>query len=96
MEVVRFSGLERHYGAHEVFAGLAGVVRDGERIGLVGPNGAGNSSLVRILAGRDEPDAGTVARAKERRLGYLAQDASESGPRTLRAASPRSGRCARP
>src|SRR5579875_1758695 len=86
MEVVRFSGLERHYGAHEVFAGLAGVVRDGERIGLVGPNGAGNSSLVRILAGRDEPDAGTVARAKDRRLGYLAQDASESGPRTLRAA----------
>ncbi len=86
MELVRFAGLERHYGANEVFAGLAGVVRDGERIGLVGPNGAGKSSLVRILAGRDEPDAGRVVRAKERRLGYLAQDAAESGPRTLRAA----------
>jgi len=86
MELVRFSGLARHYGANEIFSGLAGVVRDGERVGLVGPNGAGKSSLVRILAGRDEPDGGAVVRAKERRLGYLAQEASESGPQTLRAA----------
>jgi ATP-binding cassette subfamily F protein 3 len=86
MELVRFSALERHYGAREVFAGIAGVVRDGDRIGIVGPNGAGKSSLVRIVAGVDEPDGGTVVRARERRLGYLAQDASESGPATLRAA----------
>ena len=86
MELVRFAALERHYGAKEVFAGLSGVIRDGERIGLVGPNGAGKSSLVRLLAGIDEPDGGTIVRARERRLGYLAQEASESGPRTLRAA----------
>jgi ATP-binding cassette, subfamily F, member 3 len=86
MELVRFSALERHYGAKEVFAGLAGVVRDGERIGLVGPNGAGKSSLVRILTGIDEPDGGTIVRARGQRLGYLAQDAAESGPQTLRAA----------
>ncbi|HEX3464937.1 MAG TPA: ABC-F family ATP-binding cassette domain-containing protein [Candidatus Elarobacter sp.] len=86
MELVRFAGLERHYGAKEVFSGLSGVIRDGERIGLVGPNGAGKSSLVRLLAGLDEPDGGTIVRARERRLGYLAQEASESGPRTLRAA----------
>ncbi|MDB5027373.1 MAG: ATP-binding cassette, subfamily er 3, partial [Candidatus Eremiobacteraeota bacterium] len=86
MEIVRFSQLERHYGAREVFADLAGVVRDGEKIGLVGPNGAGKSSLVRLLVGRDEADGGTIVRARERRLGYLAQDAAESGPQTLRAA----------
>ena len=85
MELVRFAGLERHYGAKDVFAGLSGVIRDGERIGLVGPNGAGKSSLVRLLAGLDEPDGGTIVRARERRLGYLAQEASESGPQTLRA-----------
>ena len=83
---MRFAGLERHYGAKDVFAGLSGVIRDGERIGLVGPNGAGKSSLVRLLAGLDEPDGGTIVRARERRLGYLAQEASESGPQTLRAA----------
>ncbi|BDE05852.1 ABC transporter ATP-binding protein [Vulcanimicrobium alpinum] len=86
MELLRFSGLARHYGAHEVFSDLAGVMRDGDKIGLVGPNGAGKSSLVRLLVGRDEPDGGTIARARERRLGYLAQDAAESGPATLRAA----------
>jgi ATP-binding cassette, subfamily F, member 3 len=86
MELLRFSALERHYGANEVFSDLAGVIRDGDKIGLVGPNGAGKSSLVRLLVGRDEPDGGTIVRARERRLGYLAQDAAESGPATLRAA----------
>jgi ATP-binding cassette, subfamily F, member 3 len=86
MELLRFNALERHYGANEVFSDLAGVIRDGDKIGLVGPNGAGKSSLVRILVGRDEADGGTIARARERRLGYLAQDAAESGPATLRAA----------
>jgi ATP-binding cassette subfamily F protein 3 len=86
MEVLRFSGLARHYGANEVFADLGGVIRDGDRIGVVGPNGAGKSSLVRLLAGVDEPDDGTIVRTRGRRLGYLAQDASERGPQTLRAA----------
>ncbi len=86
MEFVRFTALERHYGAKEVFAGISGVVRDGQRIGLVGPNGAGKSSLVRLLAGLDEADGGTIVRARDQRLGYLAQDAAESGPQTLRAA----------
>jgi len=86
MELVRFSALERHYGANEVFAGLDGVIRDGDKVGLVGPNGAGKSSLVRLLTGRDEGDGGTIVRARERSLGYLAQDAAESGPQTLRIA----------
>ena len=86
MELVRFTGLTRHYGATDVFDDLSGVVRDGDRIGLVGPNGAGKSTLVRLLAGCDEPDGGTIARARDARLAYLAQDAAESGPPTLRAA----------
>jgi ATP-binding cassette subfamily F protein 3 len=84
MELVRFTGLERHYGAKEIFSGLSGVVRSGEKIGLVGPNGAGKSSLARILAGLDEADAGKIARAREARLGYLAQNTSETEVGTLR------------
>ena len=86
MELLRFTGLERHFGAKEVFSNLDGVIRDNEKIGLVGPNGAGKSTLVRLLAGIDRPDDGTIARARETRFGYLAQDAAESGPSTLRAA----------
>jgi len=86
MELLRFTGLERHYGAKEVFSNLSGVIRDGDKIGLVGPNGAGKSTFVRLLAGIDKPDDGTLVRARETRFGYLAQDAAEGGPQTLRAA----------
>jgi len=85
MEIVRFSALARHYGANDVFSDLSGVLRTGDKIGLVGPNGAGKSSLVRLIAGRDVPDGGTLARAREQRLGYLAQDAAENGEQTLEA-----------
>ena len=84
MERLRFTGLERHYGAREVFSGLDGVVRDGEKIGIVGPNGAGKSSLVRLLVGRDELDGGKLVRARDTRIGYLAQDAAEAQDVTLR------------
>ena len=86
MEIFRFSDLARHYGANEVFSGLSGVVREGDKVALVGPNGAGKSSLVRLLVGRDEPDGGKIVRSRHSRLGYLAQDAAEAGPQTLRAA----------
>jgi ATP-binding cassette, subfamily F, member 3 len=86
MEIVRFTAIERHYGGKCVFEGLSSVIRAGEKIALVGPNGAGKSSLARILAGRDEPEGGKVIHVRDVRLGYLAQDASESDTRTLRAA----------
>ena len=86
MERLRFRELERHYGARKIFSGLSGVVRDGEKIALVGPNGAGKSSLVRLLVGRDELDGGSVVRARDTRIGYLAQDAAEAAETTLRGA----------
>jgi ATP-binding cassette subfamily F protein 3 len=85
MEIVRFSALARHYGANDVFSDLSGVLRSGDKVGLVGPNGAGKSSLVRLIAGRDAPDGGTLARDREQRLGYLAQDAADNSAQTLQA-----------
>ncbi len=84
MEWLRFTGLERAYGARTIFSGLEGALRDGMKVGLVGPNGAGKSSLVRILAALDEPDGGSVVRAREGRLGYLSQAESADGASTLR------------
>ena len=84
MDVLRFDGLTRAYGAREIFGGLAGVIRDGQTIGLVGPNGAGKSSLVRILAGLETPDGGSLVRARDVRLGYLSQAANADDGGTLR------------
>ncbi len=47
----------------------------GARLALVGPNGIGKTTLLRILMGQDEPSSGTVTRAKNMRIGYLSQEA---------------------
>ena len=83
MEFLRFSGLECHYGAREIFSGLDGVLDEGERIALVGPNGAGKSSLLRLLSGVETPFGGRIARAKDARLGYLAQNVADETDATL-------------
>ncbi len=83
MELIRFSELECHYGAREIFTGLSGVLADGERIGLVGRNGAGKSSLLRLLAGIDTPFGGTIVRARDAKLGYLAQSVADETTATL-------------
>jgi len=83
--MLRFTALERSYGAREIFSGLDGALRDGDKIGLVGPNGAGKSSLVRLLAGLDEADGGAIVRARDAKLGYLSQAASADEAVTLRA-----------
>ncbi len=84
MEWLRFSGLERSYGARTIFSGLDGVLRDATVVGLVGPNGAGKSSLVRIVVGSEHPDSGTIVRKREARLGYLSQTANADAGITLR------------
>ena len=68
-------GVAASFGARELFAGLNLEVTPGEVVGLVGPNGTGKSTLLRILAGLREPDAGTVTVAPATAtLGYLAQE----------------------
>ncbi len=72
---IHCKGVGASYGARELFAGLDLVVAPGEVVGLVGPNGTGKSTLLRILAGLRPPDAGTVTVAPPHAtLGYLAQE----------------------
>ncbi len=57
-----------------LFTGLTWTVHARERIGLVGPNGSGKTSLLRLVAGLDEPDEGRVARSSGLRVAYLPQE----------------------
>ena len=68
--------LTRTVGARPLFEGLTFDVQDDERVGLIGPNGCGKSTLMRILAGQEQPDGGERAAARGLRMGYLAQSDS--------------------
>jgi len=76
----------RDLGGQVVLGGVSLAVGPRSRVGLVGPNGVGKSTFLRILAGLDEPDAGRVERSPASlSVGYLAQEAGPEGDETLRA-----------
>src|SRR5216683_3345637 len=72
-EVARLTGVSKSYGDRPVYRGLSAQVLRGERIAIIGLNGAGKTTLLRLLAGELAPDAGTVQRGHNVRLGYFAQ-----------------------
>lgn len=71
------------YGEVEIFADISLDVHEGARIGIVGPNGGGKTSLLRILLGELDPDSGSVARGSSIRTGYVAQMPRNEGEGTL-------------
>ncbi len=60
---LQFTSLSKSYKGKRVFEDISGQVNDGDRIGLIGANGVGKSTLARLLAGIEEGDAGQVTRS---------------------------------
>src|SRR4051812_30417769 len=84
-------GITKSFGGRSILRGADLDVEAGSRIGILGPNGGGESTLLRILAGNDSPDAGTVTRRRGLTLAHLPQivDGDERDARaTVRAARP--------
>jgi ATPase subunit of ABC transporter with duplicated ATPase domains len=78
--------LTKSYGAAVVLDQVDVSVGPRSRLGLVGPNGIGKSTLLRILAGLEEPDAGTVERApRTLEVGWLPQEVEATPGETLQA-----------
>jgi ATPase subunit of ABC transporter with duplicated ATPase domains len=71
---LRAEGLEKGYGGPPVFTDVGFEVARGERLLIMGLNGAGKTSLLRILAGVTEPDAGVIAPGTGVSIGYYAQE----------------------
>ena len=83
MSLLSASNLAKSFGPTDIFSGISIEIPYGARIAIVGPNGIGKTTLLRILVGLDEPSAGQVSRARSMKLGYLPQEASLSGSHTL-------------
>jgi len=72
------------YGHQRLLQSVTLSVAPGEKVGLVGRNGCGKTSLLRILAGHQNADAGDVARRRGLRIGYLPQEFELDGKLTVR------------
>jgi len=83
MSILTASGLAKSYGAQDVFWDVSIQIARDDKIGLVGPNGEGKTTLLRILAGLEEPTAGTVHRARGLQVGYLPQIVDLDSERTV-------------
>ena len=75
MSLITANSLSKSFGAEDLFANVSFSVAKGARLALVGPNGIGKTTLLRILIGQEEPSSGTVTRARSLRIGYLPQEA---------------------
>ncbi|MBI4201882.1 MAG: ATP-binding cassette domain-containing protein [Chloroflexi bacterium] len=73
MPLLTGSSLTLFFGQMEVFSGLDVEVVERARIGVVGPNGTGKTSLLRLIVGELEPNAGVIHRARGLRTGYVPQ-----------------------
>ncbi len=73
MQLLTGNDLGLYYGDHEVFSDVTIEVTDRARIGIVGPNGGGKTSLLRVLIGELEPNAGATQRMRGLRIGYVPQ-----------------------
>ena len=69
----RLSEVQKSYGTHDILRGVSLQVNPGEHVGLVGRNGAGKTTIFRLISGEESPDSGDVVRARGVRLGLLGQ-----------------------
>jgi ATPase subunit of ABC transporter with duplicated ATPase domains len=73
-EVLKLEGIKKAFGNNEVLHGVDLTVRRGDRLAIMGPNGIGKSTLLKIAVGELEPDAGDLEWGYETHPGYFAQD----------------------
>ena len=72
--MIQLTGAAMRYGEKVLFDGLDWLVTPQDRIGVVGANGTGKTTLLKIIAGLEDLDAGRLTRQKNLRVGYLPQD----------------------
>jgi ATPase subunit of ABC transporter with duplicated ATPase domains len=67
------NGLTKFYGANKIFENISFEVKTGERIGLIGQNGSGKTTIMKILMGKEDYQKGEISLRKGNRIGYLDQ-----------------------
>jgi ATPase subunit of ABC transporter with duplicated ATPase domains len=81
--VIQLDSVSKTHGSQILYLDASMSAVRGERVGLVGPNGCGKSTIFRIIMQQEEPDAGQVSIERNATLGYFSQDVGEMGGETV-------------
>ena len=81
--MITVTHLSKNYGRKTLFESISLNINHGEKIGLIGPNGTGKSTLFSLILGEIEPSAGEIRVNKNTNIGYLPQEASFKSERTV-------------
>lgn len=84
MPLLSVTNLKYAIGTRVLLDGASFSIENGERVGMVGRNGTGKTTLMKVIMGRVKPDSGTVMVQKGARIGYLSQDPDLNLDNTLR------------
>ena len=82
MSLLTANSISKSFGDLDIFSDISLSVPQKARIGFVGENGSGKTTLLKILVGLDDPDTGTVSRARDLSIGYLPQQIEISSDKT--------------
>lgn len=77
--IIKVTGLEMNFNLRKILDNISFDIKNGERIGLVGYNGTGKTTLANILTGKLTPDKGFVEKSPELKIGYLTQSIDYEG-----------------
>lgn len=73
-QVLEFAGVTKEFSNRKVLSNVNFLIRHGERVGLIGVNGAGKSVLLRLILGKEEPTSGEIKLGPSVKVGYYAQE----------------------
>ncbi len=81
--MIALTGIGKQYGRQVLFVDAAFQLNPGEKVGLVGPNGSGKTTIFRLITGEEEADEGDVSVPKRLTVGYFRQDVGEMSGRSV-------------
>ena len=76
MNILNIEHISKTYGEKTIFDGVSFGIQEGDKIGVIGINGTGKSSLLKMIAGLEKPDQGQIVRQNGLKIAYLPQNPS--------------------